>query len=84
MYNLGISGTPLQLLTDYLKNRTQAVIVGDIYSKEETIEYGVPQGSVLGSTLFLIYIDGLSASALVSQCLRMTLLGGGKYSTEWL
>lgn len=48
---LGIRGTPLKLLEDYLCNRTQKVKVGDYVSREEKITFGVPQGSILGPTL---------------------------------
>jgi hypothetical protein len=56
---LGIRGIPLDMFTSYLTNRTQSVKIGSVISSEEQISYGVPQGSILGPTLFLLYINNL-------------------------
>ena len=52
---MGIEGSVLSISTQFLSNRSQHVMVDGCRSKLVNVVSGVPQGSVLGPLLFLLY-----------------------------
>ena len=56
---IGVRGTALKWFSSFLKNRTMRVKINDTYSEVFEIQFGVPQGSVLGPLLFNIYIRSI-------------------------
>lgn len=55
----GLTSNALNLISSYLSNRMQSVVINGTKSNGTEIKLGVPQGSILGPFLFLVYMNDL-------------------------
>ena len=64
--SFGLAGAPLDWLRSFLSGRTNCVAVGTSRSRWVPAPFGVPQGSVLGSLLYILYTAGIGS--LLDTC----------------
>lgn len=65
--NIGVRDKALEMFTSYLHNRQQVVKIDKFTSSIKNVPYGCPQGSILSTLLFLIYINNINKIGLTGH-----------------
>lgn len=86
LYSYGIRGKGHTLITSYLNNRKQKVKIDSHVSDFENVNTGVPQGTILGPLLFILYVNDLLTSmpnnSILSYADDTAVIANGKTWSE--